>query len=54
MALVGLQYEPASLYVKHSVLKKNRTSLIPVKNQHKVKALLNGVDVGNEAHAHKC
>ena len=28
---------------------KNRISLMRVKNQEKVKALLNGLDVGNEA-----
>ena len=32
-----------------SVLKKNGISLIRVKNQEKIKALLNGADVGNEA-----
>ena len=32
-----------------SLLKKNRMSLIRVKNQEKVKALLNVVDVGYEA-----
>ena len=35
------------MYMK-SVL-KNRISLMRVKNQEKVKALLNGLDVGNEA-----
>ena len=30
-----------------SVLSRNMTSLIRVKNQEKVKALLTGVDVGN-------
>ena len=32
-----------------SVFEKSRISLIQAKNQEKVKALLNGVDVGNEA-----
>ena len=35
------------MYMK-SVL-KNRISLMRVKNQEKVKALLHGLDVGNEA-----
>ena len=49
MALVGCQYEPASLDVTKSVFKKNRKPLIRVKNQEKLKALLNSVNVGNEA-----
>ena len=40
MALVGFQYEPVSLDVKE---------VCCVKNQKKVKALLNGADVGNDA-----
>ena len=36
-----------SLDVKRSFLMRNRISLIHVKNQEKVKALLNSVDVGN-------
>ena len=32
-----------------SALKKSRISLIRVKNQEKIKTLLNGADVGNEA-----
>ena len=48
MALVGFQYEPVSLDVNEVFLKKNRMSLILVKNQEKVKTLLNGVDVRNK------
>ena len=48
MALVGFQYEPVSLDVNEVFLQKNRVSLILVKNQEKVKALLNGVDLGIE------
>ena len=48
MALVGFQYEPVSLDVNEVYLQKNRVSLILVKNQEIVKALLNGVDVRNE------
>ena len=32
-----------------SVFKKNRITVMRVKNQEKVEALLNGVDVRNEA-----
>ena len=47
MALVGFQYEPVSLDANSSFLMRNGISLIRVKNQEKVKALLNGVKVGN-------
>ena len=45
MILVELQYEPASLDAKEVM--RNRKFLIHVKNQEKVKASLNGVDVGH-------
>ena len=48
MAFVGFQYEPASLDVNKVCLKKGKISLIRVKNQEKVNALLNSVDVGIE------
>ena len=47
MILVELQYEPASLDTKEVCLMRNRKFLIHVKNQEKVKASLNGVDVGH-------
>ena len=46
MALVGFQYEPVSLDPKKVCFEEERD--IYVKNQGKVKALLIGVDVGNE------
>ena len=49
MAFVGFQYEPVSLDVNKVCLKKGKISLIRVKNQEKVNALLNSVDVGIEA-----
>ena len=52
MALVGFRFEPVSLDVNKCVLKKNRISLIRVKNQEKVKALLNGANVENETVMH--
>ena len=50
MALVEFEYEPVSLDVNEVCFEeeKNRISLARVTNQEKVKALLNGVDVGNE------
>ena len=50
MALVEFEYEAVSLDVNEVCFeeKKNRISLTRVTNQEKVKALLNGVDVGNE------
>ena len=45
MALVGFQYEPVSLDVVFA-LKKSR--ILCVKNQEKVKTLLNDADLGNE------
>ena len=47
MALVGFQYEPMALDVNKVSFDESRVSLIHVKNQEKVKALLNGVDVEN-------
>ena len=47
MILVELQYEPASLDTKEVCLMRNKKFLIHVKNQEKVKASLNGVDVGH-------
>ena len=49
MALVGFQYEPVSLDVNEiCFFKENRVALIQVKNQEKVKALLNDADMGYE------
>ena len=48
MVLVEFQYEPLSLVVTKSVLKKNKSSLIHEKNRGKVKASLNGANVRNE------
>ena len=45
MDLVGF---PVSSNVNEFVLKNNKISLIHVKNQGKVKALMNGADVGNK------
>ena len=47
MVLVGFRCEPVSLDVKNSVLIRKSISLIRAKNQEKVEALLNGVDVRN-------
>ena len=49
MVLVGFWYEPLSLDVNKVCLEESNISLIRVKNQEKVKALLNSVDVGNES-----
>ena len=49
MTLVRFQYEPVSLDVNEVCLEEEQNILIYVKNQGNVKALLNGVDVGNEA-----
>ena len=46
MALVGFQYEPVSLDPNKVCFEEERD--IYVKNRGKVKALLIGVDVGNE------
>ena len=48
MALVGFQYESVSLDVNEVCFEEDRISLTQVKNQGKVKTLLNGVDVGNK------
>ena len=49
MAVVGFQYEPVSLDVNEDCFEEeHRISLIHMKNQGKVTALLNNVDVGNE------
>ena len=48
MALVGFQYEPVSLKANEVCFEKNRIFLVQVKNQEKVKVLINGVDMGNE------
>ena len=49
MAVVGFQHEPVSLDVNEDCFEEeHRISLIHVKNQRKVTALLNNVDVGNE------
>ena len=49
MALVGLQYKPVSLDVNKVCFEEEQDIPNTLKNQEKVKALLNGVDVGNEA-----
>ena len=49
MVLVWFWYEPLSLDVNKVCLEESNISLIRVKNQEKVKALLNSVDVGNES-----
>ena len=46
MALVGFQYEPVSLDVSKVYFEEEQD--IPKKNQEKVKAFLNRVNVGNE------
>ena len=46
---MGFDYEAASLDVNKVYLKKDKTSIIGVKNQEKVKALLNGLAMGHEA-----
>ena len=48
MTLVRFQYEPVSLDINEACLEEEMNILIYVKNQWNVKALLNGVDVGNE------
>ena len=48
MALVGFQYEPVNLDINEVCFVKNRIFPIHMKNQGKVKALLNGVDVRSE------
>ena len=48
MTLLRFQYEPVSLDVNEVCLEEEQNILIYVKNQGKAKALLNGVDVGNE------
>ena len=48
MALVGFQYEPVSLDVEEACFEEDQDiPIIRVKNQEKVKALLNSADVGN-------
>ena len=49
MVLVGFQCEPVILDVNEVCFEREQISLIRMKNQEKVKALLNGVYVGNEA-----
>ena len=46
--LFKVHNEPVSLGVNEVCFEENRISLVREKNQEKVKALLNGVDVGNE------
>ena len=46
MVLVGFQYEPVSSDVNEVCFEGEQDILIHVKNQGKVKALLNVVDVG--------
>ena len=48
MALVGFQHELVSLDVYEVCFEEEQDIPMHVKNQGKVKALLNGADVGNE------
>ena len=48
MSLVGFQYEPVSLDVNEVCYEEEQDIPNTRKNQGKLKALLNGVDVGNE------
>ena len=49
IALVGLQYKPVSLDVNKVCFEEEQDIPNTLKNQEKVKALLNRVDVGNKA-----
>ena len=49
MTLVGLQYKPVSLDVNKVCFEEEQDIPNRLKNQEKAKALLNGVDMGNEA-----
>ena len=48
MALVGFQYEPVSLDINEVCFEEEQDITNTHENQEKVKALLNGADVGNE------
>ena len=54
MVLVRIQYEPVSLDVNKLCFEEEQNIPKTHGKSKKVKALLNGVDVGMRRNAHKC